>query len=207
MQKFIIYGAGSLGKELYFFRGLHTAGADVVFIDDAATPNQVAYTRSVVKGFAFRPTADTTIYVAIADPTARSEVSAAIKSFGLRIADYRHPTSTTIYPLKGYDGKVLMPYALLSCGCDVGPGLLLNVYASVGHDCKIGDYCTLGPYAGLAGNVTLGDRVFVGMGAKVLPGITIGDDAYIGAGSVVLRDVPAGARVFGNPAKTTGIAK
>jgi maltose O-acetyltransferase len=49
--------------------------------------------------------------------------------------------------------------------------------------------------------VSIGRNVWIGGGAIVLPGVTIGDGAIIGAGSVVTRDVPAGATVFGNPAR------
>lgn len=49
--------------------------------------------------------------------------------------------------------------------------------------------------------VTIEDRVWIGGGAILLPGVTIGRDAIVGAGSVVTRDVPAGARVVGNPAR------
>lgn len=49
--------------------------------------------------------------------------------------------------------------------------------------------------------LTIGRNVWIGGGAIVLPGVTIGDDAVIGAGSVVTRDVLAGARVAGNPAR------
>jgi maltose O-acetyltransferase len=48
--------------------------------------------------------------------------------------------------------------------------------------------------------VTIGSNVWIGGGAIILPGVTIGDDAVVGAGSVVTHDVPAGARVAGNPA-------
>jgi len=49
--------------------------------------------------------------------------------------------------------------------------------------------------------VRIGHNVWIGAGAIILPGVSIGDDALIGAGSVVTRDVPAGATVFGNPAR------
>ncbi|MEX5744736.1 DapH/DapD/GlmU-related protein [Massilia sp. X63] len=49
--------------------------------------------------------------------------------------------------------------------------------------------------------VSIGSNVWIGGGAIVLPGVTIGDDAVVGAGSVVTHDVPAGARVAGNPAR------
>jgi maltose O-acetyltransferase len=49
--------------------------------------------------------------------------------------------------------------------------------------------------------VRIGRNVWIGAGAIILPGVSIGDDALIGAGSVVTRDVPAGARALGNPAR------
>jgi tetrahydrodipicolinate N-succinyltransferase len=49
--------------------------------------------------------------------------------------------------------------------------------------------------------IRIGRNDWVGGGAIILPGVSVGDDALIGAGSVVTRDVPAGATVFGNPAR------
>jgi maltose O-acetyltransferase len=36
--------------------------------------------------------------------------------------------------------------------------------------------------------------------------VTIGENAMVGAGSVVTKDVPAGAKVAGNPARVIGDA-
>ncbi len=50
--------------------------------------------------------------------------------------------------------------------------------------------------------VMIGANVWIGAGALILPGVEIGDDAIVGAGSVVTRNVPAGATVMGNPARS-----
>jgi maltose O-acetyltransferase len=49
--------------------------------------------------------------------------------------------------------------------------------------------------------VVIGKNVWIGGSAIILGGLTVGDGAIIGAGSVVTRDVLAGCRVVGNPAK------
>ncbi|OYX43666.1 MAG: maltose acetyltransferase [Rhodobacterales bacterium 32-67-9] len=49
--------------------------------------------------------------------------------------------------------------------------------------------------------VTVGADVWIGGGAILLPGVTVGDGAIIAAGAVVSRDVAAGSRVAGIPAR------
>jgi acetyltransferase-like isoleucine patch superfamily enzyme len=49
--------------------------------------------------------------------------------------------------------------------------------------------------------VTIEDDAWVGIGAIVLKGVRIGAGARVAAGAVVTRDVPAGARAEGNPAR------
>jgi len=47
-------------------------------------------------------------------------------------------------------------------------------------------------------------RAAIGTNATILAGVTIGEGALVGAGSVVTRDVPAYAKVAGNPARIIG---
>lgn len=49
--------------------------------------------------------------------------------------------------------------------------------------------------------VIIEDDVWIGVNATILKGVRIGRGAIIEAGSLVTRDIPAGARVSGNPAK------
>lgn len=50
--------------------------------------------------------------------------------------------------------------------------------------------------------IVIEDNVWIGAHAKILPGIKIAEGAIIAMGSVVTKDVPKGAIVGGNPAKT-----
>lgn len=49
------------------------------------------------------------------------------------------------------------------------------------------------------GSIRIGSHVMIGANVTVLPGVTIGDHAVIAAGAVVHKDVPARARMGGNP--------
>lgn len=105
-------------------------------------------------------------------------------------------------------------------GCDVylNTGCVILDSAPV----RIGNRCMIGPGVQIycadhhrdvtlrrdgierALPVTLADDVWIGGGALILPGISVGEAAIIGAGAVVTRNVPAGARVVGNPARVLG---
>jgi acetyltransferase-like isoleucine patch superfamily enzyme len=52
--------------------------------------------------------------------------------------------------------------------------------------------------------VIIEDDVWVGPNATILKGVRIGTGAFIEAGTLVVHDVPARARVCGNPAQVVG---
>ena len=52
--------------------------------------------------------------------------------------------------------------------------------------------------------VVIEDDVWIGPNATILKGVRIGAGAVIEAGSIITRDVPARARVMGNPAQIIG---
>ncbi len=52
--------------------------------------------------------------------------------------------------------------------------------------------------------VVIEDDVWIGPSVTILKGITIGAGAFVEPGSVVTRNIPAHARVLGNPARIVG---
>ncbi|MFM5254275.1 sugar O-acetyltransferase [Aeromonas hydrophila] len=94
-------------------------------------------------------------------------------------------------------GATLLDNAPIRIGAEVMIGPNVQIYTAA-HALDA-DERILGVETALP--VTIEDRVWIGGGAILLPGITIGREAIVGAGAVVTKDVPAGARVVGNPAR------
>ncbi|WP_298431068.1 sugar O-acetyltransferase [uncultured Jannaschia sp.] len=107
------------------------------------------------------------------------------------------------------------------CHMELGDGVYLNAGCVILDSARvtIGDRTMLGPGVQIycadhhrdaterakgierARPVDIGADVWIGGAAILLPGVRIGAGAIIGAGAVVTRDVAAGARVVGNPAR------
>ena len=133
----------------------------------------------------------------------------------------KHPIRTAFNFLLIYSAR-FMPSTRLKnilyglCGTKVGAGATFGLGAtldiffpeliSVGESSLIG-YNTVilaheflqGEYR--VGKVEIGKRAMIGANCTILPGIRIGDGASVSAMSLANRDIPAGERWGGVPAK------
>ncbi|WP_449434293.1 acetyltransferase [Pseudomonas putida] len=205
MKKVVILGAGGLGRQVLvqlhmdplLGREFEVAG----FIDERG-PQVVAaelecpwlgYPADVQLG------PDHCVVVAVGDPQSRALQVTALVSRGARFMSL---TTRCMIGARTRHGPTVFSFNVCT-GVDVSIGDYgyFDQDALIGHDVVIGDFAHIGTRCVLAGYVRVGNRVTINTGALIARGVQIGDDATVGIGSVVVKDVPAGATVFGNPAK------
>jgi len=102
--------------------------------------------------------------------------------------------------------------------CFVGWGCILSAQeeVNIGEGTAIAEYVSIRDHNHKLGSgavhlspmqikpVSIGKYVWIGAKVTIVAGVTIGDYAVIGANAVVTKDVPAGARVVGIPARPIG---
>jgi UDP-3-O-[3-hydroxymyristoyl] glucosamine N-acyltransferase len=83
----------------------------------------------------------------------------------------------------------------------IGAGTKIDNLVQIGHNCQIGQHNLFVSQVGIAGSCSTGDYVVIAGQVGVADHVHIDDRAIIGARSGVVRDVPAGERMLGAPAK------
>lgn len=144
--------------------------------------------------------------IVVADPAARRRLAARVVAAGGRVGAACQKTGPISPRTVIGDGTIV------ACPVYVGPFTVMGAHtlvmpmAVIGHDVILGDYVTVCSSASIAGYVVVEDEVFVGAGAVIVNGtpdrpVRIGRGTHVAAGAVVTKSLPAGSRVFGNPAR------
>jgi sugar O-acyltransferase (sialic acid O-acetyltransferase NeuD family) len=207
--RLVILGAGGFAREVASLVedvNLSSPGRYelVAFlIDPEYQPEPVSYPAPVIRtidGYERWP--DVEAVCGVGDPTARRALVTRLAGRPIRWATLMHPvfsrigTGSTIGA-----GAIVQRGSGCTANVTIGRHVHINTFAGFAHDARVGDFVTISSYVSVSGRCVVEDDVFIGPHAVILPNLTIGRGAKVGAGSVVVRSVPAGATVFGNPAK------
>jgi UDP-3-O-[3-hydroxymyristoyl] glucosamine N-acyltransferase len=143
----------------------------------------------------------------IVGPRSTIHANAVIGAFGFgySLVDGRHQPSAQLgYVELGADVEVGAGTTIDrgTYGATViGEGTKIDNLVMIAHNCRLGRHNLICSQVGIAGSTTTGDYVTMAGKAGVRDHVHIGDRAVLGAQAGVPNDVPAGAFVFGSPAR------
>jgi UDP-3-O-[3-hydroxymyristoyl] glucosamine N-acyltransferase len=89
----------------------------------------------------------------------------------------------------------------------IGQGTKLDNLVMIAHNCKIGKHNLIVSQVGIAGSSSTGDYVVMAGQVGVADHVHVGDRAVLGAQCGVHKDIPAGWKVLGAPARPEKDAK
>lgn len=137
----------------------------------------------------------------VGDGPTRRRIFEAFRAKGFRFPVVAAASSIIARSASLGEGAQVLTRAVVHPAALIGENAVINTAAIVEHDCVVGDHAFVGPGAVLCGEVVIGMGAFIGAGAVILPGVRVGADAVVGAGAVATRDVAAGVKVCGVPAR------
>ncbi|WP_298067008.1 hypothetical protein [uncultured Mailhella sp.] len=210
MKDLYIVGAGGCGREV-LSQILDMQAAQGPrwnikgFLDDTEDPLKGKACDYPVVGTIrdYMPAPNDVLLMCIASPQAKQKLVPMLKARGAVFDSFISPWSFLGRHNHIGEGAIVYGGFSMSVNCTIGNFATL-LYCTFGHDVEIGDYCTVSSSCGLLGYVKAGKGVYMGDGVRVAPHVEIGDGAYLCMGSVVLKNVGAGAKVLGNPAREIG---
>lgn len=83
----------------------------------------------------------------------------------------------------------------------IGAGTKIDNLVQIAHNVEIGRNCIIVAQVGISGSTKLGDKVVLAGQVGLIGHLELGDGVMVGAQSGVAKSFPAGARIFGSPAR------
>ncbi len=207
LPQLVIIGAGGFGREMLAWAEQSVQfGHDWTikgFIDDNLDALSGRRTPRPIVGRIedYQPASDDVFICAIGTPVYKKACSEKIAARGGRFTRLVHRTAVLGHEIELDEGVILCPYTIVSGYNRLGRGVAVNLHSSVDHDATVGDWTQINCHCDLMGSVEVGREVFMGSHVAITPGVKVADGAFLGAGTVVLRNVEAGAKMAGVPAR------
>jgi sugar O-acyltransferase (sialic acid O-acetyltransferase NeuD family) len=207
MQRVAMVGSGELSDRLVYYFEDAGFGRVVGMFDDFETVGAIKNDRPILGKIEEIPAAlekgafdAVAIAIGYKHRRFRKEVYAILKSHGVPVVTFVHPSSYVDKSALIQEGSIVLVNCTVDMNARLGENVLLSSRGFVSHHVEIGSHTFCGPAVNLAGNTGIGECCFLGINTTLIDGVRIGTNVQTAAGSVVTKDVPDHVLVAGVPA-------
>lgn len=136
----------------------------------------------------------------IKDPSLRIKLYDRVLENGGQLATLVASTAYVSRHARLGQGTVVMHYAFVNAGSEVGDNVILNTFCNIEHGVHVGNQCHISTGVMVNGDCRVGDNCFIGSQSVLANGISVCNDVLVGAGSFVRKSVIKAGVYSGNPA-------
>jgi sugar O-acyltransferase (sialic acid O-acetyltransferase NeuD family) len=200
VSKIVIFGAGKIADEAYFYLTNDSPHEVVAFTVDREHLNTGEKLGLPVVSFeditGAYPPDEFQMFVAVGYQDLnkfRALKYEEAKAKGYKLISYVSSLASNVGDVKIGDNCFVLEFVTLQPCATVGNNVFLWSGNHVGHHASVGDHCYIAGQVVISGNTKIEPYCFVGVSATLGHEITIGEESFIGAGSLITKNVAPGS--------------
>jgi sugar O-acyltransferase (sialic acid O-acetyltransferase NeuD family) len=196
MAKVVIFGAGKIADEAYFYLTNDSPHEIIGFTVDGqyltdtkklglpVVPFEEVQTRF--------PPAEYQMFVAVGYQDLnrfRAQKYEEAKAKGYRLISYISSRASNVGNIEIGDNCFVLEFAVIQPAAKVGSNVFIWSANHIGHHASVADHCYIAGNVVISGSTKVEPYCFIGVSATLGHEITIGRESFIGAGSLITKNV------------------
>ncbi|HEV7397587.1 MAG TPA: acetyltransferase [Pyrinomonadaceae bacterium] len=209
MSKIVIFGAGKIADEAYFYLTNDSEHEIVAFtVDEAFIGESEKFGLPVVPFEDLNekyPPADFKMFVAVGYQDLnkfRARKYDECKAKGYELISYVSSRASNVGNVEIGDNCFVLEFAVIQPCSKIGNDVFIWSGNHIGHHATVGDHCYIAGQVVISGNTKIEPYCFLGVSSTLGHEITVGSESFIGAGSLITKNVaPKSVYVVGDTPK------
>lgn len=196
MSKIVVFGAGKIADEAYFYLTNDSPHEIVAFtVDSDYLTTGEKFGRPVVPFEEVQekyPPSAFEMFVAVGYQNLnklRAQKYSEAKAKGYKLISYVSSRASNFGEVEIGDNCFVLENAVIQPCSKVGNDVFIWSGNHIGHHASVGDHCYISGQVVISGHTTVEPYCFIGVNATIGHEITIGRESIIGAGSLITKSV------------------
>jgi sugar O-acyltransferase (sialic acid O-acetyltransferase NeuD family) len=196
MSKVVIFGAGKIADEAFFYLTNDSPHQIVAFTVDGDYQNEKKKLGLPVVPFEEMqdkyPPGDFQMFVAVGYQDLnrfRAQKYDEAKARGYELVSYVSSRASNFGGVEVGDNCFVLEFVTIQPCSRVGNDVFIWSGNHIGHHASVGDHCYIAGNVVISGHTVVEPYCFVGVSATIGHEITVGAESFVGAGSLITKNV------------------